>query len=131
MKCPNCGAMLKDGICEYCGYTAPKPKDDSQPTIIVQNVIHNNNTNINQNVSHNVNYSGTIYVRQVSSKSKVAALILCILFGWLGVHHFYVGRIGMGILYLFTFGLFGIGWIVDIILILCGRFKDRSGLYLK
>ena len=40
-------------------------------------------------------------------------LCLCLFLGWLGVHKFYVGKIGMGILYLFTFGLFGFGWIID------------------
>lgn len=42
-------------------------------------------------------------------------LIITILFGWLGVHWFISGRFGMGFLYLFTLGLFGIGWFVDII----------------
>ncbi len=37
----------------------------------------------------------------------------------------------MGILYLFTYGLFGFGWIIDIILILCGSFKDSNNLPLK
>ena len=36
----------------------------------------------------------------------------------LGAHKFYEGKVGMGILYLLTCGLFGIGWIVDIIIIL-------------
>ena len=42
--------------------------------------------------------------------------IICLLFGWLGVHKFMEKKTGMGLLYLFTFGLFGIGWIVDCIL---------------
>ena len=40
-------------------------------------------------------------------------LCLCLLLGWLGAHKFYAGKIGMGILYLCTFGLLGIGWIID------------------
>ena len=40
-------------------------------------------------------------------------LCLCLLLGWLGAHKFYAGRTGMGILYLLTFGLCGIGWIID------------------
>ena len=40
-------------------------------------------------------------------------LFLCLLLGWLGAHKFYAGRPGMGILYLLTFGLCGIGWVVD------------------
>ena len=39
--------------------------------------------------------------------------IICLLFGYFGVHKFREHQVGMGILYLCTFGLFGIGWIVD------------------
>ena len=66
-----------------------------------------------------------------SPKSRVAALLICIFFGPLGIHYFYVGRIGMGILYLLTVGFFGIGWLIDIIRIACGTFTDSNGLYLK
>ena len=66
-----------------------------------------------------------------SGKSQIVALILCLLFGMLGVHYFYVGKIGMGLLYLFTGGLFGIGWIVDIIRIIAGIFRDKDGFYLR
>lgn len=45
----------------------------------------------------------------------ITEFILCFILGWLGVHKFYEGKIGMGILYIFTCGLFGIGWIVDLI----------------
>ena len=66
-----------------------------------------------------------------SGKSQIVALILCLLFGIIGVHYFYVGKIGMGLLYLFTGGLFGIGWIVDIIRIIAGIFRDKDGFYLR
>ena len=64
---------------------------------------------------------------QVSDKSKMTTLILCILLGSLGVHRFYTGMIGTGILYLLTFGLFGIGTIVDFIKILMNKFTDKDG----
>ena len=63
-------------------------------------------------------------------KNAAVAFLLCFLFGIFGAHQFYAGRWIKGILYLFTFGLFGIGWLVDLILILAGRFKDRDGNYL-
>lgn len=47
------------------------------------------------------------------------AYILCLFLGFLGVHKFYENKIGMGILYLLTGGLFGIGWLVDIIIYIC------------
>lgn len=66
-----------------------------------------------------------------SKKKKQVALLLCIFGGYFGLHHFYVGKIGIGILYLCTVGLFGIGWIVDIIKVATGKFKDKYGHYLK
>ena len=61
----------------------------------------------------------------------MVALLLCIFLGFFGAHKFYLGKIGMGILYLFTYGLFGFGWIIDIIMILVGTAKDKNGLPLK
>ncbi len=67
----------------------------------------------------------------VSGKSRLAALLLCFFLGVWGIHYFYVGKTGMGILYIFTFGLFGIGILVDLIRIACGTFRDTYGLLLK
>lgn len=71
------------------------------------------------------------YVTSTSDKSKKVALILCVLLGMMGIHYFYVGRIGKGLLYLLTGGLFGIGWLIDIIKIATGGFKDNSGQCLR
>ena len=66
-----------------------------------------------------------------SEKSFVATLILCILLGWLGVHRFYVGKTGTGILMLLTLGGLGIWNLVDIIMIAVQTFKDSKGLLIK
>ena len=71
------------------------------------------------------------YMTIASDKSKKVALILCILFGIMGIHYFYVGRIGKGLVFMCTGGMFGIGWILDIIKIATGGFKDNSGQYLR
>ena len=63
----------------------------------------------------------------LSPKSKLVALLLCFFLGGWGVHRFYVGKIGTGILYLLTGGLFLIGIIVDFVNILTNNFKDRQG----
>lgn len=65
-----------------------------------------------------------------SPKSRLTALLLCVFLGELGIHYFYVGRVFMGLLYMFTLGFFGIGWIIDVIRIACGTFRDSHGLYL-
>ncbi|MEN6337554.1 MAG: protein kinase [Phycisphaerales bacterium] len=67
----------------------------------------------------------------VSPAKRLTALLLAILpgvFGLCGVQRFYVGKVGTGILWLFTFGLCGIGQLIDIILIAVGQFTDKDGL---
>ena len=71
--------------------------------------------------------SNTNYVTSSSDKSRGTALMLCILGGWLGLHQFYVGRIGKGILYMFTAGLFFFGWIGDLLKIINRTFTDNVG----
>jgi len=66
-----------------------------------------------------------------SDKSFVVTLILCILIGGLGVHRFYVGKIGTGILMLLTLGGLGLWTLIDIIMIAVGNFKDSEGLPIK
>ena len=50
--------------------------------------------------------------------NKWIAFLLCFFLGTFGAHKFYEGKIGLGVLYLFTCGLFGIGWLIDWIVIL-------------
>jgi len=118
-KCPVCGAPMASDQCEYCGYRKENvtPEAPMQKTAVVQPEV------IIQPVQ-------TVIATPVSQKNKMTALILCILFGVFGIHHFYVGKAGMGILYLLSLGLFGIGWVVDIFRIATGTFKDSNGLKL-
>jgi hypothetical protein len=62
-----------------------------------------------------------------SARSRLVALLLCIFLGYFGVHRFYVGKIATGVIWLATGGLFGIGYIVDIIMIAFGNFSDIDG----
>mgnify|MGYP000967854782 FL=1 len=68
---------------------------------------------------------------QTSGKSFVATLILCILLGGLGVHRFYVGKMGTGIIMLLTLGGLGIWKLIDIIRIAIQKFKDSDGAVIK
>ncbi|MCI8388983.1 MAG: TM2 domain-containing protein [Clostridiales bacterium] len=75
-------------------------------------------------------YDGTINIKIDSpykSRNKVAAFLLCFFFGFFGVHRFYVGKIGTGFLYMFSFGVFGLGILIDLIMIVMGSFKDSNG----
>ncbi len=66
-----------------------------------------------------------------SNKGFVPTLLLCFFLGVFGVHRFYVGKIGTGILCLLTFGGLGIWSLVDFIRIAVGSFKDSQGLVIK
>lgn len=74
-------------------------------------VINNSNSNVNTNTNIN-NVGGG------RPKNKWVALLLCIFLGVVGGHKFYEGKIGMGILYIFTGGLFLIGVIIDFFVLL-------------
>lgn len=65
-----------------------------------------------------------------SQKSWAVAILLCFFLGALGIHRFYVGKIGTGILWLLTLGLFGIGALVDFIMLIMKKFTDKDGLVL-
>ena len=62
-----------------------------------------------------------------SKKSPTVALLLCIFLGSLGVHRFYVGKIGTGILMLLTSGGFGIWYFIDLASLISNQFKDADG----
>ncbi len=62
-----------------------------------------------------------------SDRSWLATLLFCLLLGKLGVHRFYTGKIGTGILMFLTAGGFGIWWLIDLIFVAIGRFEDGNG----
>lgn len=68
---------------------------------------------------------------QISEKGFVPMILLCFFLGALGVHRFYAGKIGTGILMLLTLGGFGIWTLIDFIIIVTGSFKDGEGNLIK
>lgn len=69
--------------------------------------------------------------RDVSEKGFVPTLLLCFFLGVIGVHRFYVGKIGTGILQVLTFGGLGVWSLIDFIMIVVGKFTDKNGLPIK
>ena len=57
--------------------------------------------------------------------------IICFFVGVFGIHRFLVGKVGTGLIWLFTVGCFGIGVLVDFIMILISKFTDKSGKTIK
>ena len=104
--CKHCGELIdKDCIiCPKCGKQVEDLKSNDTPIII------NNSASSSASASASVS---TPVVMHGNAKNKWISLLLCI-FTFCG-HKFYERKIGMGFLYLFTAGLFGIGWIIDII----------------
>lgn len=62
---------------------------------------------------------------------QLIAFLLCLFLGNLGIHRFYAGKIGTGILMILTFGGLGIWALVDLIMIITGSFKDKEGRKIK
>ena len=63
----------------------------------------------------------------MSDKKLVTACLLCFFLGGLGIHRFYVGKAGTGILMILTLGGLGIWVIIDFVMIVTGGFKDSEG----
>lgn len=102
--CKFCGEKIPEEavMCTHCGRQVEQLKNE-QPQVIVNNTNTNMNTNVNNNT--NANYRG--------AKNKWVALLLCVFLGFLGAHKFYEGKILLGIVYLCTGGLLGIGLFID------------------
>lgn len=143
MNCTNHPEVEAQGMCAYCGkpfckeclvevkgrmyckedlgnvLDEAKQASSTVPTINITN--SNKSTNTNTNVNGAMTYG--------PRKKKITALILCIVgfFGFGGLHRMYVGKVGSGVLHLLTYGICGIGTIIDLISILSGGFRDSYG----
>lgn len=71
--------------------------------------------------------SGAAAFANGEGKDWTITLLFCIFLGYLGVHRFYTGSIGIGIVQLLTLGGCGIWTLIDLILIVTGAFKDGDG----
>lgn len=123
--CKHCGERIDVDcvVCPKCGKQVEQLKSEA-PQVIVNNSNVSTNTNVNTNVNRGYRYN-------YRHKSKMTALLLAIFFGYAGIHRFYVGKIGTGLIWLFTGGLCFFGWIFDVITILTGSFRDKNGMSLR
>ena len=105
MYCKHCGKEIDDDVivCPNCGKQVQELKGNNNG----QQIIINNSA---------VSSASAINAGYGRAKNKWVAFLLC-LFTICG-HKFYEGKILMGVIYLFTVGLFGIGWFIDLISLL-------------
>lgn len=112
--CKHCGGRIAEAavICPLCGCQVEELHSNQEtPQIVINNANTNTNTNTNVNANPAVVVGGR-------ARDKWVAVLLCLFLGVFGAHKFYEGKIGMGILYLFTGGLCGIGVLIDLIALL-------------
>lgn len=107
MYCYKCGQSIDEEavVCPFCGCATK---------------------NFEYLSGRHVGSAAKICGQKVSRKSRLVALLLCIFLGGIGVHRYYIGKIGTGVLWTFTAGCFYIGWLIDIILIACGKMTDKD-----
>ena len=149
IACPNCGAHLDVDIdsgqarCRFCNEIfsldtrrqAPGMNDAEQMGYDFERGRQRASVEFAQGYADRM---AEEYARQeqwgfdpgytVSAKSKLVTLLLSIFLGPFGAHCFYAGRAGRGVLFFFTVGLFGFGWIYDTVRIALGKFTDGYGL---
>jgi len=70
-------------------------------------------------------------MEQISPKSRLAVTLFAFFLGGLGIHRFYLGKIGTGIAMLLTAGGLGIWALIDFIMAACGAMKDKEGKPIK
>lgn len=111
IMCPHCGVSLQQQNQQFTQPLQQQQPQSQQPQVIINNANTNTNTNTNTN--------STVPVKPHKVCNKWAAFLLCFFLGVFGAHCFYEGRVGKGILYLFTAGCCGFGVLIDLIIILC------------
>ena len=121
--CPQCGKdnAIDAKFCRFCGSRIPKDAvvctkcgrqvEKLERTESVRPVIINNTNSAPLGANRS-------FVPLKKPLNKWTSFFLCLFLGVIGAHKFYEGKIGMGVLYFFTGGLFGIGALVDLIVLL-------------
>lgn len=113
-KCKNCGATSYEKVdkstykCKYCGYKEEVIHEDDKKDAEIQE--------LKEAIEELTETQRQAQMERDSvSKHALISFLICLFVGYLGVHKFMEGKIVTGILYIFTFGLFGIGVTIDCI----------------
>lgn len=103
-ECPFCAEIIKEkaAVCKHCG----------------RNLTGNPGTAVSTQTDMQA-YS--------SPKSKTTLILLSFFLGGFGIHRYYVGKIGTGILMTLTLGGLGIWTLIDFVYAVCGKFTDSEG----
>ena len=146
MFCTNCGYEFEGNFCPNCGTaaapvrSAPAPdpaeaevndRPAADPVPPEEPAGQEEGIKVDAPAFMVNQASGTEEGGDYVYKSKWVAFFLCLFLGCFGIHRFYVGKVGTGILWLLTLGFVGIGALVDLICILTGSFKDKNDKELK
>jgi hypothetical protein len=122
MYCRNCGNEVSEKavMCVACG-TPPKAGDKFC-----------DNCKAETNASSAICMKCGVSLKngnpmQGEGKDWLTTLLLCFFLGFLGVHRFYTGHTGIGVVQLLTLGGCGIWTLIDFIIIIVGNFKDAKG----
>jgi len=116
MHCRNCGLEIdnKASICVHCGVQVGNGDKFC------------GNCGTNSLPTDKICMSCGVEMKK-DGKDWLITLLLHIFLGYFGVHRFYTGSIGIGLAQLFTAGGCGIWWIIDLVLIISGDYKDGNG----
>jgi len=111
---PHCGAQMLAGdrYCGGCGWDAEHPDDEPRKK---------------QEPGRREPPPTPRRTAPPSDFNRLTTFLLCLLLGFFGVHRFYVGRAGSGVLWLLTGGILAVGWIYDLVMIATGEFLDEQG----
>jgi TM2 domain-containing membrane protein YozV/ribosomal protein L40E len=127
MFCRNCGKELI-GTPEICINCGAKP-------LVGSSFCHNCGAKTSPTAEFCTKCGAKLGVKtldtNISEKSRLAVTLLACFLGQFGIHRFYLGKIGTGILMIITAGGLGIWQIIDFIYAVTGNMKDKEGKLIK